>query len=163
MKVIIISGTPCTGKTSLAKMLAQELNFKIIDVSQLIDQEKICETYDSENECKIVDPEKLNRHLIKIIKESKDNLIIESHLSHHLPKIHVDLCIITKTEIKTLNQRLKERNYSAQKIRDNLDAEIFDLCLTQAQEFNHNILIVDTTRKIDPVKLIQDIKERIKI
>ncbi len=163
MKVIIITGTPGTGKTSLAKMLSKELKFKLVKVDKLIDQEKICEAYDQENECKIVDLKKFKKHLIKKIKESKENLIIESHLSHHLPKNQVDLCLVTKTNLKDLNQRLVDRGYSDQKIRDNLDAEIFDLCLTEAQEAGHNLLIVDTTHRLDKEKLIQQIKEKLKL
>ena len=163
MKVIIITGTPGTGKTSLAKMISKELKFKLVDVNKIIDQRKICEAYDQENECKIVNLQKLKKQLLKEIKESKENLIIESHLSHHLPKDQVDLCIVTKTDLKELNLRLIDRGYSDQKIRDNLDAEIFDLCLTEAQETGHNLLIVDTTHKINREELIKKIKEKIKL
>ena len=163
MKVIIITGTPGTGKTTLAKFLAKKLKFKLLEVNKIIDQEKICEAYDQENDCKIIDIKKLNQSLIKIIKDSKDNLIMESHFSHKLPKIHVNLCLVTRTELKTLHQRLKKRSYSPKKIRDNLDAEIFDLALTEAQETGHNILIIDNTKKINKEELIQKIKEKLKL
>lgn len=163
MKVIIITGTPGTGKTTLAKILGKKLNFKIIDLNKIIEKNNLCEAYDQEKQCKIININKLNKAIIKTIKESKNNLIIESHFSHKLPKKHVDLCIITRTNLKILNQRLKKRHYSKQKIRDNLDAEIFDLSLTEAQEAGHNILIVDTSKKINQEELINNIKEKLKL
>ena len=163
MKVIIITGTPCTGKTSLAKMISQKLKFKLINVNELINQEKICEAYDKEKECNIVDIKKMKTVLIKKIRESKNDVIIESHFSHKIPKTYVDLCLVTKTDLKVLNQRLQKRGYSKQKIRDNLDVEIFDLCLTEAQEAGHNVLIVDTTHKINKEELLKEIKKRLKL
>lgn len=163
MTVIIITGTPGTGKTSLAQILSKELGFKTIKVKKMIEEKNLCEAYDRENQCKIVDLKKLKPLLVKKIKESKEDLVIESHLSHHIPKQYVDLCLVTKTEIKTLHHRLKKRDYSKNKIRDNLDAEIFDLCLTEAQEAGHNIMIVDTTRKINKGQLINRIKQELKL
>jgi len=163
MITIIITGTPGTGKTSLAQILSKKLGLKIINVKEMIEEKNICEAYDQENQCKIVNLKKLKPLLIKKIKKSKEDLVIESHLSHHIPKQYVDLCLVTKTEIKTLQHRLEKRNYSPKKIRDNLDAEIFDLCLTEAQEAGHNIWIVDTTRKINKDQLINRIKKELKI
>lgn len=163
MKVVIITGTPGTGKTSLAKFLAQALNFKRLSLNQLVDRQKLCEAYDKKNRCRLVDLKKLIPLLIDIIKESKESLIIDSHLSHKIPKEYVDLCLVTKTDLKVLHQRLEKRRYPKQKIRDNLDAEIFDLCLTEAQEAGHKVMIVDTTRKIDKEALVQKVKERLKI
>ena len=163
MKVIIITGTPGTGKTSLAQILKKKIGFEILDLKKIIKTENLCETYDKENQCQVIDIQKLKKILIKKIKDTNKDVIIESHFSHHLPANQVDLCIVTRTDIKTLNQRLKQRHYSKQKIRDNLDAEIFDLSLIEAQEKGHNILIVDTTKDIKKEEIIQQIKEKLKI
>ena len=63
------------------------------------------------------------------IKKTKNDIIIDSHLSHYLPRKYVDLCIVTKCDIKVLKNRLKNKKYSKSKVRENLDAEIFDICL----------------------------------
>jgi adenylate kinase len=70
-----------------------------------------------------------------------------------LPKKYVDLCIVTKCGLKTLEKRLKKRGYKKQKIRENLDCEIFDICLNEAKEKGHNIKIIDTTAGIDIAKI----------
>jgi len=144
---IIVTGSVGTGKTTLAKKLAKDLNHKYIDVNKIISENKLDEGYDEERKCKIIDTKKLNKVLIVMIKKEK-NLVIDSHLSHYLPGKYVDKCIVTKCDLKELEKRLKKRKYSKEKIRENLDAEIFDVCLIEAKEQGYNIEIVDTTKNL---------------
>ena len=152
MKTIIITGTPSTGKTTLSKKLTKRLNFYYIDVSKIISKYKLSEGYDKKRKTKIVDVKKLNKFLILEIKNFKKKnkkyrgLIIDSHLSHYLPRKYVDLCIITKCDIKELNKRLKKKKYHKEKIQENLQAEIFDICYNEALERKHKIFIVDTSK-----------------
>ena len=155
--IIIVSGTPGTGKTTLSKKLAKILKYQYIDVAKLIRENKLAESYDKKRKCNIVDTKKLNQILIKEIKQNK-NLIIDSHLSHYLPKKHVDLCIIVKCDLKELEKRLKNKKYSKTKIRENLDCEIFDVCLNEAKQAKHKIAVIDTTNKIDIKKIIEKLK-----
>jgi adenylate kinase len=141
--VVIVSGTPGTGKTTFAKEYAKKHNLEYIDVNKIIDEYNLSLEYDNELQTKIIDTNKLNEVLIKIIKNNK-NIVIDSHLSHYLPKKYVDKCFITKCELKVLKKRLTNRGYSEKKIRDNLDAEIFDTCRIEAQELGHIIDVITT-------------------
>tara|TARA_Y100000310_G_C20545478_1_gene745356 strand:- start:122 stop:616 length:495 start_codon:yes stop_codon:yes gene_type:complete len=163
MKVLAISGTPGTGKTSLAKKLSKKLNFPILDVKKFIKTKQLQESYDKKRKTNIIDTSKLNKELIKeITKVKKEHnpkgIIIDSHLSHYLPKKHITLCIITKCSLKTLNTRLKKRRYSKAKVRENLDAEIFDTCHIEAKEKHHNIIVITTTNTLNINKLSKKIK-----
>ena len=109
MKAICITGSVGTGKTTLAKKLAKALKYKYVDVNSIIKKHKLHDSYDRKNKCFVVDTKKLNKFLIKLIKESKQQLILDSHLSHYLPKTYISLCIVTKTEIEKLAKRLKKR------------------------------------------------------
>lgn len=142
MKVIVVSGTPGTGKTKVAKELAKKKGHKYIDVNKLIKEHKLYDSYDRKRKTYVVDVARLNKCLIALIKKSKKSLVIDSHLAHHLPKKYVDLCIITKCDLKNLKRRLERRGYSKVKIRENLDSEIFDVCLNEAKEFGHRIKII---------------------
>jgi len=155
--IIIVSGTPGTGKTTLSRKLAAKLKYDYIDVKKAIAENKLKEKYDKKRRTYAVDVKKLNKILISLIKKNKD-LIIDSHLSHYLPEKYVDLCIITKCNLKELEKRLKKKRYNKSKIRENLDCEIFDICLNEAKEAKHKILIVDTTKGIDIGKIIKKIK-----
>lgn len=145
MKVIIVSGSVCTGKTTLAKKLARKHGYKYVDVNKLILQNRLFCGYDKSLKTHIVDIKTLNKFLINLIKNSKEKgMVIDSHLSHHLPAKYVDLCIITKTSLKTLKKRLTKRHYSKKKIEENLEAEILDSCLVEALENKHKVKIVKT-------------------
>jgi len=63
-----------------------------------------------------------------------------------------------------MQKRLKRRKYSKEKIRENLDAEIFDVCLNEAMERKHKMLVLDMTKgvgigkvynKINPIMAYQ--------
>jgi len=149
-QVIIITGSIATGKTTLAKKLCKKKNYHYLDVNKVIQQYKLAEGYDEKRKAVIVDTKKLNKKLINIIKTHQKQgmlkgIIIDSHLSHYLPKQYVDLCIVTKCNLKKLKKRLQKRKYGKQKIRENLDCEIFDICLQEAKEKGHKIKIIITS------------------
>ncbi|MBI3033331.1 AAA family ATPase [Candidatus Woesearchaeota archaeon] len=156
MVIIIVSGTPGTGKTTIAKKIANLNKGKYIDVTHVITKHKLSEGYDKRSKCKLINIKKLNKILIKYItaaNKTKKDLIIDSHLAHYLPPKYVTLCIITKTNLKELQTRLKKRHYNAAKIRENLDAEIFDICYHEAQELGHKIKIINTSKPAALVKM----------
>lgn len=161
MAIIAVTGTPGTGKTVVAKLIAKKLRLAHVDVSKLIKKEKLCEAYDKERNCKIIDDKKLAKELIKAIKNNK-NSVIDSHMSHLLPAKYVDLCVVTKCELKILKRRLERRSYSPKKVRENLDAEIFDNCLVEAEEAGHRVIVVDTSKKIDKEEIIKKVKNQMK-
>jgi len=160
MKVIIVTGSVGTGKTTLATRLAKKLNFHYLDANKVIKRYNISEGYDKKRDTNIIDTKKLNIALIKEMinyRKTEKGIIIDSHLSHYLPKRHVDLCIVTKCNLKELESRLRNKKYSKDKIRENLDAEIFDVCLSESKEKGHKVLVVDTTKGINIEKISKKI------
>lgn len=143
-KIIIVTGSVATGKTSIAKKLSKKHKAKYIDVNKLIKDNKLYDSYDKKRKCYVVDIKKLNKFLINLIKKSKESLIIDSHLSHYLPKKYVDLCVVVKCPLKKLRKRLEKRKYSKAKIKENMEVEIFDICLNEAKENRHKIKIINT-------------------
>lgn len=158
-KAIIVTGTPGTGKTTIAKNVAKAFSYKYIDVKKMIERDCLSEGYDKKRKTNIIDANKLSKALVKSIEDSDKKLVIDSHMSHYIPSKHTSLCIVTKCNLKDLNNRLKKRGYHKDKIRDNLDSEIFDVCYTEAKENGHKILIIDTTKRIP----VSGLKKLIKI
>ncbi|MBR9683341.1 AAA family ATPase [Candidatus Woesearchaeota archaeon] len=157
MTTLIISGTPGTGKSTLAKFLAPKLKFHHLDIHRYY--KKISSGYSKKKQCYNIDLKKLEK-LIQEKLTQHPNLIVDSHITHHLPKKLVNLCIITKcSDLKELKKRLQKRKYSQKKIEENIQCEIFDVCLAEAKKQKHHILVVDTCQKINQKKLVSKIKK----
>ena len=153
MNVIIVSGTPGTGKTKVAKLISKKYNYKYIDVNSLIKSKKLFDYFDKKRNSRVVETNKLNKFLIDLINKLNTNMILDSHLSHFLPRKYVNLCIITKCDTKTLMARLKKRGYNKLKIKENIESEIFNVCLNEAKENGHNILVIDTTKGVKNINI----------
>ena len=153
-KLIAVSGTPGVGKSILAIYLAKKLKFFRLDLHG--HYKEISKGYDLKKHCYDINMKKLKELVLKVKKER--NIIIDSHISHLLPKKEVDICIIiTCSDLKKLERRLKKRGYSKQKIRENLDAEIFQVCLMEAKERKLKMVVVDSSLKYDKDKLLHKI------
>jgi adenylate kinase len=100
MKIIIISGTPGTGKTSISKLISKKLDAKLISLNKLIISKNFVERYDEERETYVADFIKLNKYLKKLIKNTKkediEYCIIEGHLADIVPNKYIDLVIVLK-------------------------------------------------------------------
>ncbi len=148
MKTIVVTGTPGTGKTTVAKKIAKQKGYVYIDVKKLIKTFKLNEKYDKKRNSWIIDMKRLNELLISTIKAAKyvnvKGIVFDSHLAHYLPKRYVDQCIVTRTEPKRLYSRLKKRKYSKIKINENMEAEIMQIILEEARSLKHHIKVVWT-------------------
>ena len=158
-KIIIVTGTPGTGKTTLSKELSLVLGYKYVDINKVIEAHDLSEGYDKERECDIVDTGKLVIQLEKMIKHTTSNMVIDGHMSHFLHSKYVDLCIITKCDLKILKTRL-DKLYTEKKVRENLDVEIFDTCLEEAREQGHTLFVIDTST-LSVNQIMGKIKEKI--
>jgi adenylate kinase len=78
--------------------------------------------------------------LLSQFPKNSKGIIIDSHLSHYFKS---DYCIIVRADIKTLNKRLKQRKYSKNKIKNNVEAEIFQVCLDEARKLKRKIIIIE--------------------
>jgi len=144
--VLAISGSPGTGKTTLAESLKKEDFFRL-DLHR--HYKEISTNYNRSKMCYDVDMKKFKALVKKEIKKH-ERLVVDSHISHLLPKKWVDLCVIlTCSNLKKLKKRLERKKYSKSKVRENLDAEIFQICLVEAEEKGHNVVVFDTSRRTD--------------
>lgn len=144
-RLIIITGTPCTGKSTLAKALARKLRYERLDLHHYY--HSISTGYNKKKQAHDIDKKKFITLVKKKFSRAEKGLILDSHISHLLPSRMVDLCIVlTCSNLKVLQKRLQKRKYPKEKISENMDAEIFQICLTEAQEQGHQIISFDTAK-----------------
>ncbi len=141
--MIVISGTPGTGKTKVAKEL-KKFNFKVVDFKKEIEKCNAIIGFDEKRKSKIVDEDKLTDCFKKY---SENYYVVESHLAHFIDPKYVETCVILKCNPKELRKRLKKRGWNEKKIEENVEAEIMDIILEEAREIGHDLIVIDTTDK----------------
>ncbi len=136
---IALTGTPGTGKTSVAKIL--EGKYKVIHLNDFEDARMY---YDEDRDTYVVDTEKLKEEIEKI--RDPGVLIIESHYAQDM---NVEMAIILRCHPDELKRRLKNRGYGEMKIMENVEAEamgiITEECLSKFPE--DKVYEIDTTSK----------------
>lgn len=124
---ILVTGTPGCGKTKLCEILGNKFsNLKILNLSSYIKENKLYSSYDEKYDSYIISTGKIKSLLKKLLQSS--HYIIETHIIEAIPSNLIDLVIHLKvptTEI--LYDRLAERNYSPDKIRENVECEIMQI------------------------------------
>lgn len=134
--IIAISGTPGTGKHTVAKVLADKMGYRVIDLGKALNKEK------KEREVTLIE---LNRTFQKL---KKDNSIVISHLSHLINSPDIRMVIVLRTDPLILADRLKHRNYSREKIYDNVMFEAIDGTYMEALKRRGNVFQVDNTLNV---------------
>jgi len=151
MLIIIISGTPGTGKTSVSRKLSQKINAKVLSLNEIAIKKNFVLEYDAKRDTHITDFDKLIPDVIKLVDQYRNNkfpfLIIESHFSDMLPEAIMDHIFVLRCDPDELYLRLKKRGYSEEKIKENIQAEILGNCTNFfiQKEVNIPILEIDTT------------------
>lgn len=141
--IIFISGTPCTGKTTVSELLSDKLNCKLVKINDLAICDNLVLGTDKDKGYKIIDIDALNDSLSDIISSS-DNLIVEGHLSHLC--YGADKLIILRCRPEIIEKRLALRDYSDAKIHENLEAEALGVCSAEALEiYENNIYELDVS------------------
>lgn len=143
--IILISGTPGTGKSELAKKVADSINALNINITDFVKEHDLSEGYDEIRECLIVDEDKLANFVSDWLKSiNEKDIIIEGHLAHFLKG---DLVVVIRCSVDELYKRLKSRGYNENKIKENIEAEIFGICEEEAMMRNKEILILDSSKE----------------
>jgi adenylate kinase len=137
---IVITGTPGTGKTTIAKVLGKELGLPIIHINDYVKKHKL--VLRKTDHTLMVDTKKLKKRL------EKENGIIEGHLACEfgLPRTRV---IVLRRHPRLLQKHYKKKRYSKQKQRDNLVCEALDYCtiLAETNYKKRNVFDVDTSKR----------------
>mgnify|MGYP003289946688 CR=1 FL=1 len=159
--VIFISGTPCTGKTTVASDLngylsSNGFHSRLIKVNDFAIDNDLVLGEDPDKLYKVIDIDGLNECLNEEIDQrSNCILIVEGHLSHLCEG--ADKMIVLRLNPSILKNRLEERDYAESKIQENLEAESLAVCSAEAYE-----IYGDKTNEIDASdKSVEEIRDLI--
>ncbi|MDP6888612.1 MAG: AAA family ATPase [Candidatus Thalassarchaeaceae archaeon] len=120
---IAVTGTPGVGKTSFCA----QAKWTATCVKILAEKHDCIDPID-EDESMPIDIEQL---VEKLNWSGDDILLIDGHLSHLLP---VDAIILLRCHPDTLRNRLISREYSVEKINENIECELIGVISAECQE-----------------------------
>jgi adenylate kinase len=132
-RVILITGTPAVGKTTLATKLADKLNAQYVNLTELAEKEHLTLEEDKQRNTTIIDEIKMSRKLKTIITKTENDIIIDGHYAAAVtPKTLVTHVFVLRRNPMELRELMRKRGYSEPKKNENLSAEILDVCLVEA-------------------------------
>ena len=70
-------------------------------------------------------------------------LVVDFHSSDFFPERFFDVVIVLRTSNDILYKRYEERGYNEDKIKNNIEAEIFGVCLEEATSSYSSEIIVE--------------------
>jgi adenylate kinase len=124
---LLVTGSPGTGKTALARGLAKALGLEAVNEKDFCIRHKIG-SFNDENELEIPVKEfekKANSYLSKLPKSG--GVVLEGHVLCEA-KLRVDRAILLRVNPELLEMRLEKRDYAPAKIMDNVFVEGIDYC-----------------------------------
>lgn len=144
---VVITGTPGTGKTSVAEVVAEKLGAKLVSLNLIAAESGALSTKDYVRDTMLIKTGQLRKALNRLLKESEKDMVVEGHFGELVPKAHVRMAIVLRTNPLVLKDRLRKRGYPAEKVKENIEAELLDACLISAVEaFGEGVVReVDTT------------------
>ena len=120
----MVTGSPGTGKTTLAKNLAKALGMQVINEKEFALKNSIG-FFNDENELEL--PVKEFEEKANIFLLNNQGFVFEGHVLCEM-KLKVDKVILLRVDPETLELRLELRKYSPEKVMDNVFVEGIEYC-----------------------------------
>jgi adenylate kinase len=133
-QVILITGTPCVGKTTTARQLTKELDALCINLTELAEKENLTMGKDEKRKTIIINEDKMRKKIREILgKTEKNSVIIDGHYAAAVvPKSHVTRIFVLRRNPVELRTFMEKCGFQGPKLWENLASEILDVCLVEA-------------------------------
>jgi adenylate kinase len=133
-RVILITGTPCVGKTTVAQQLTAELDALYINLTEFAEKHRLTLGEDKKRKTTIIDEEKMRTKISETIdKTEKRNVIVDGHYAPAVvPKRYATRIFVLRRNPIELRSFMEKCGFSGAKLWENLASEILDVCLVEA-------------------------------
>jgi broad-specificity NMP kinase len=132
-RVILITGTPCVGKTSAARLLTAKLDALYINLTDLALGHHLTSGKDEKRDTIIVDESKMRKTIRQLIEKTDKDIVIDGHYAVSVvPQKLVTFVFVLRRDPVELREFMKRCGFSEPKMVENLASEILDVCLVDA-------------------------------
>lgn len=153
---ILITGTPGTGKSTLGAELALRTSLNYVNVGDLAKEQDLYEGWDDKYDCHILDEDRVVDELEARMSEGGN--IVDYHGCDFFPERWFDIVFVLRTNNSLLYERLEQRNYSEEKVKENVQCEIFQTLLEEARE-SYDVNIVHELESNNPTDMERNLDQ----
>lgn len=152
-RIIVITGTPCAGKTTVSEKVAKKLgSCELIRANDLVKGKRLFTGRSRDGEL-IADMPALRKEIERRVKSSKsETVIIEGHLLCDM-KIKGATAIVIREHLDELLRRMKKRGYGKKKTEGNLVSEAIDYCGVNASSNYSEVYEIESGKSAAPAIL----------
>jgi adenylate kinase len=128
----VVTGTPGTGKTTFSRLLSGRLGATHVDLSAYALGHGYAAERDEERDTAVVDLGALTAS-VQTLLEQGGEIILDGHYAHEVtPPGGARMVFVLRRAPWLLHGELLGRGYRAEKVWENLEAEIVGVCLSEA-------------------------------
>ncbi len=150
-RVVLVTGTPCVGKTSIAQLLTSKLDALYVNLTELATRENLISGKDEERNSIIIDENLMKQKINEIIKKcDKKTIVIDGHFAVSVvPKRLVTNVFVLRRDPVELKRFMENCGFVGRKLWENLASEILDVCLVEALKVHSEDIVceLDTSGK----------------
>ncbi len=155
-RLLLVLGTPGVGKSTLARILAKKLGLQLVEVGALVKREKLYQRFDKGTKSYVMDEKRVRRRLQALISDKEAIIATHSVGLTILPR-WVTLVMVLRLDPTVLYRRLRAKRWSRQKIWENVESELVDVCLEEAVRLfgRDKVFEINTTSK-SPSRVVSE-------
>ncbi|KAJ2080200.1 factor activating pos9 [Coemansia sp. RSA 988] len=129
---ILVTGTPGTGKTTTAEMIALAIGLEKVTVGDLIKERGLHDGYNEEFDTYWLNEDKVVDEMEKMM--APGGMCIDFHTCGLFPERWFDLVVVLRAGTDKIYDRLEGRGYKPNKVQENVECEIMQVVLDEARE-----------------------------
>lgn len=136
---LLITGTPGTGKTTLARLLEDQLNesiseskFEVISLGALINDNNLYKSWNAQFDVPEFDEDMVCDFIEADIR--RGGKIVDFHSSGFFPPDWFDYIVLLRATNTNIYDRLLARGYTEHKVQENVQCEIFQVCKDETED-----------------------------
>jgi len=146
--VIVLTGVPGVGKTTVSERLVDMIGGLHIDLSAFAEGEGLVVGWDERRGTAVVDLNAVRERLDGVLNSTSGPLVIEGHFAADIvPSGIASFIFVLRRAPWVLRDELEARGYGREKVWENVEAELLGVCLVEAMEAYgpERVCEVDTT------------------
>lgn len=135
-RVIVVTGTPCVGKSTLSRQLAARLNAFYVNLTEYANQNGLTLWLDAVRGTVVVAEEKMRLALVDTIGQLCCSVVVvDGHFAASVVSNELSSFVfVLRRNPVELKAFMQKEGFSEAKLYENLAAEILDVCLVEALE-----------------------------